>query len=71
MTTPDAPLSSETLQVLARQAGLDLSAQDLAALEPGLRRTLAQAQTLRDLPLTAYEPGVVFAPAPAHKEEGV
>jgi hypothetical protein len=61
-------LTIESLRILAKQAGLDLSEEELRRLLPGVNRSKRQAAELRDLIATSDEPATRYgAPRLARK----
>jgi hypothetical protein len=55
-------LSLEELRVRAARAGLELGAEELARLLPGVNRSGRQAEELRGLISSDDEPAAVFDP---------
>ncbi len=54
------PPTAATLKLLAEQAGLALSDEELVGLLPGVVRTKAMAGTLRSLLRDPLEPAPIF-----------
>jgi hypothetical protein len=69
VTTPQDAIPSTDLATLLRVAGLELSEEQMAALEPIVRRAFTQAEALRELPLTSYEPASIFTPTLRPRED--
>lgn len=46
----------ETLRILAKQAGLDMTDAELEAVTPGVRRNLAMSETVRKWAALGTEP---------------
>ena len=61
-------LTIENLGIMADLAGLNLSADELRRLLPGVNRSKKQAAELRDLVATGDEPAASFTVAPVTRK---